>query len=125
MTPFRWSHLLAFAGLLSAWTYALLSPVPEGATEMLGDEGAFMFGKTLHVSVYAIIMILGGTLWAVRDPGWVAAVLVTHGALTEYFQQFVGRHMAVRDVLFDALGVFVGSGIVVAWRRTKRRRTAT
>ena len=122
MTPRRWLHLLAFAGLLAAWTYALLSPVPEGATEVLGDDGAFLFGKTLHVSVYAAIMALGGTLWLVRGKeGWLAAVLVTHGAVTEYFQQFVGRHMAVRDVLFDALGVFIGSGIVAVLARVRKR----
>ncbi len=122
MTPLRRSHLLAFIGLLAAWTYALLSPVPEGATEVLGDDGAFLFGKTLHVSVYAAIMALGGTLWLMRGKeGWLAAVLVTHGALTEYFQQFVGRHMAVRDVLFDALGVFIGSVIVAVLARVRKR----
>ncbi len=124
MTPRRWLHLLAFAGLLAAWTYALLSPVPEGATEVLGDDGAFLFGKTLHVSVYAAIMALGGTLWLMRGKeGWLAAILVTHGALTEYFQQFVGRHMAVRDVLFDAMGVFIGSGIVAVWLAIRRGAT--
>jgi len=118
MTLPRPLHFALFATLLIAWTAALLSPVPAGATEALGEDGSFAVGKSLHVSVYAAIMVLGGTLkpmWT-RE-GWLAAVLVTHGALTEYFQQFVGRYMSVRDVLIDALGVFLGSAIVVVWRR--------
>lgn len=111
-------HFSLFAGLLTAWTAALLSPVPPEATAALGEDGSLAVSKSLHVLVYAAIMVLGGTLKPMRTrEGWLAAALVTHGALTEFFQQFVGRYTSVRDVLIDALGVFIGSAIVVVWRR--------
>jgi hypothetical protein len=118
-------HATIFVGFLTAWTVALLSPVPhESAERALG--GAFwvwVFGKGLHVAAYAFLAVLGGTL----DLGgrwwlWVLVGLVAHGGVTEYFQQFVGRTASIRDAGLDALGVAVGGLLVLAWRSFMSRR---
>jgi VanZ family protein len=115
-------HILVFAAFLTAWTIALLSPVPQKSAErVLG--GAFwvlVFGKGLHVGAYAFLAILGGTLGG-RQGRWVLLALVLHGGLTEFFQQFVGRTTALRDAGLDALGVMVGGLVVLGWRAVRSR----
>jgi hypothetical protein len=118
-------HTAVFAAFLTAWTIALLSPVPhESAERVLGGPWqVFLFGKGLHVSAYCFLAVLGGTLplggwrWT-----WVLAGLVVHGGLTEFFQQFVGRTARLEDVGLDAIGVTIGGLIVLAWRTTRRGR---
>jgi len=57
-------HAAVFAAFLTAWTIALLSPVPhQSAERVLGDPfSVFVFGKGLHISGYAFLAVLGGTL---------------------------------------------------------------
>jgi VanZ family protein len=113
-------HIVAFLAALAAWTVALLSPVPqESAREVLGGQfGVFLFAKTVHVGAYAVLTILGGTapLFG-RKWVWLLPALVSHGAVTEYFQQFVGRGSRVEDVALDALGIALGGLAVWAARR--------
>jgi VanZ family protein len=121
-------HLAVFGLFLAAWTCALWSPVPqESAREALGsDWHVFLFGKGLHVSVYAFLTVLGGT---VRMFGprwyWVLPGLVAHGCLTEIIQPYVGRTGALRDVGLDSIGIAIGGLIVLVARhwfgRTPRR----
>ena len=117
------AHTLLFVVALTAWTIALLSPVPqESARRVLGSAfWVFVFGKGLHISVYALLAVVGATLpLRGRTPGWVLVGLVAHGGVTEFFQQFVGRTASVRDVGLDALGVALG-GLAVAGCRAARR----
>jgi hypothetical protein len=118
-------HTVVFAASLTAWTIALLSPVPHQSAERVlgGSLQVFLFGKGLHVSAYAFLAVLGGTLplrgwkWT-----WVLVGLVAHGGLTEFFQQFVGRGASVRDVGLDSIGVTIGGLIVLAWRSRRATR---
>src|SRR5687767_8724440 len=117
-------HLLVFILFLVAWTCALWSPVPhESARDTFGsDWHVFLFAKGLHVSAYAFLTVLGGT---VRKFGghwpWVLPGLVAHAGLTELIQPYVGRFGSVRDVGFDTLGVAIGGLIVWGLRRIRSR----
>jgi hypothetical protein len=127
--PWPVVHAAVFVALLTAWTIALLSPVPhESARRALGGAWqVWVFGKGLHVCAYAFLAVLGGTLdLGGRRWVWVLAGLVVHGAVTEVFQPFVGRTGAVRDAALDSLGVAVGGFVVVVWRaaRARQRRPA-
>ena len=114
---------VVFVGLLTAWTVALLSPVPhQSAHRVLGGEfWVWMFGKGLHVGAYAFLAVLGGTLGG-RQWLWVLGALVLHGGLTEFYQQFVGRTSAFRDAGLDTLGVAVGGLAILAGRAVQARR---
>ena len=117
---------LAWAGLLIPWTWALLTPVPKQAVTALGGpEASFWFGKTLHVSVYATLALLTCQLpWPRRIRLLLLALLIAHGASTEYLQQFVGRGSSWRDWGLDSSGVALGTGLGWAlsrWRRQPRR----
>jgi|SRR5262245_10826956 len=111
-------HLLCFLGILTAWTVVLLRPVPEGPKRALSEWQAFLVGKALHVSAYAFLSALGGTMVLLgRHWPWVLVLLVVHGGLTEFFQQFVGRGASIKDVGLDSLGIAIGGLIAWAVRR--------
>jgi len=119
-------HIFVFAVALTAWTVALLSPVPhDSAKKVLGsDWEVFLFGKTLHVGTYAVLTILGGTAAAFgRRWWWVLPGLVAHGGLTEYLQGFVGRGSRIEDVGLDSLGIAIGGLVVLAARAVNRPRS--
>ena len=116
-------HIGAFLTALTAWTVALLSPVPqESAEKVLGSQfGIFVFAKTVHVTAYAMLAVLGGSAVLLgRNWMWIIPALMLHGAVTEYFQQFVGRGSRIGDVALDALGVALGALVVWSVRRFKR-----
>ena len=120
-------HVVAFLAILTAWTVALLSPVPqESAKKVLGSQfGIFLFAKTVHVGAYAALAVLGGSAVLFgRRWVWLLPALVVHGAVTEYFQQFVGRGTRVEDVALDTLGVALGGLVVWAGRRFSRSAPA-
>jgi len=115
---FDWVRVLAWAGLLVAWTVALLRPVPAEAVHAVGGpEPSFWLGKTLHVGVYACLAVL--TAWLPLSRRWrfiLLAGLFLHGGATEFFQQFVpGRTASIRDVGLDTLGSC--AGVCLSWRR--------
>lgn len=117
---FAWIHTCIFAAFLIAWTIALLSPVPEQAQRVFGSPWEmFLFGKGLHISAYAFLTVLGGTIrWLKGRWVWVLPALVAHGALTEFFQQFVGRGASIGDVGLDSIGIAVG-GLLVWMKRAR------
>ena len=119
---FSWIHTAVFAAFLTAWTIALLSPVPSEQAERVfgGPWEVFLFGKGLHITAYAFLAVLGGTIRRLeRRWVWVLPGLVVHGALTEFFQQFVGRGASVGDVGLDSIGIAIG-GLLV-WLLRRRR----
>jgi hypothetical protein len=123
----RLVHLLVFAAFLIAWTIALLSPVPhQSAERVLGSSfSVFMFGKGLHIAAYAYLTVLGGTVALFGGKWWwIVPGLIVHGALTEFFQQFVGRTARVEDLGLDTIGIVIGALGVLGWRRLKRDRSA-
>ena len=96
----RWK-IVAFVGVAVAWTVALLVPIPhETASQVLGSESAkFWFAKALHMTAYAFIACVAGTFRLTRrERIAVLIALFSHGALTEFFQQFVGRGASLQDV---------------------------
>src|SRR3954452_6903504 len=119
------AHVFVFAFALTAWTVALLSPVPhDSARKVLGsDWGVFLFAKTVHVGTYAVLTVLGGTAAAFgRRWWWVLPGLVAHGGLTEYLQGFVGRGSRIEDVGLDSLGIAIGGLVVLTFRAVTRPR---
>jgi VanZ family protein len=121
-------HLFVFFLALTAWTVALLSPVPhDQAKQVLGsDYGVWLFGKSLHVAAYAGLTFAGATAVAFgRRWWWVVPALVVHGALTEFFQQFVPtRGPRIEDVGLDSIGVAVGGLLAWGLRRLSRGRSS-
>lgn len=119
-------HAAVFIVLLAAWTIALLSPVPKkSAQDVLGSEfGLWVFGKTLHVGVYAFLAALGGTAHAFGRK-WILVLpaLVVHGGLTEFVQQFVGRGMRLEDLGLDTLGIAIGGFVACGVRTVNRGRS--
>jgi hypothetical protein len=105
--------------LLIGWTVALLSSTaPRIATAVLPPGWLFYASKGLHIAAYASLGALVWWLsrrWSIRAAAWL--VLVAHGALTEYCQQFVpGRHASLSDVGLDTASIAAGMGVGIAWR---------
>jgi hypothetical protein len=109
-------HAFVFLTCLALWTVVLLMPVPkESAAKVLGGEGGMhLFGKALHVSAYAIITVLGGSMLLARSQRWLLlGVLSFHAFATEFVQQYVNRGASWRDIGLDHLGIAIG--IAVGW----------
>jgi VanZ family protein len=116
---YRACHVAVFAAFLIAWTVVLLLPVPaQSAQRVLGSPfSVFIFGKALHITAYAFLAVLGGTIALFgRKWVWVLPGLVAHGGLTEFLQSFTGRTSRIEDVGLDTIGVAVGALIVLGWR---------
>ena len=109
-----------FVALLAVWTYLLVkeNPIPE-VVEEFPLEFRFLAAKCLHAGVYAGLTVFAGLLplpatVARRARLTLIALLVAHGAGTEYAQTFVpGRTGTKRDVAIDWGGVT--AGVVVLW----------
>jgi VanZ family protein len=115
---------LAWALLLAVWTVGLLSPTVPHLAEALVPAGArFSLGKVTHVATYAVLACVACWLparWGIRAAAWL--LLLGHGAVTEYLQQFVeGRSGQLSDVGLDAVGILGGIllGLLVRWLRRR------
>ena len=112
----RW---IAWCAYVVPMTVLLVMPGPNEGGGFLGGlephQQTFV-AKSVHVAIYAGLTILTG--WLRVSPGWrlvLLFVLMLHGAATEFIQQFVpNRTGALRDVLFDHLGVAVG--LCISWK---------
>jgi len=105
---------LLWVGLIIAWTWALLIPIPgEVVKRVGGPTGSLIISKTLHGGVYATLGFITLSLPLPRK--WRLALfglIIAHGGATEYLQQFVpGRHSSWWDVALDTAGVLSGAGI--------------
>ncbi|HJT75763.1 MAG TPA: VanZ family protein [Gemmataceae bacterium] len=115
----RWGGvvLAVWVLLLAAWTVALLTPDPARfAGQVLPPQADFTLSKALHVTAYAVLAGLVGSLRPLGRYRWLLlAVLSLHGMGTEYLQQFVPtRGPSVRDVLLDHVGILLGA--LLTWK---------
>jgi len=112
-----WGLWLVYA---TAWTAALLSTLPLAAKgTVIPQEYFFCTGKALHVSAYAVFALLTSRLSLTAvNRRWMLLLVVLHGPLTEFLQQFTGRTPSVMDVGLDWLGVALGVGL--SWSRWKK-----
>lgn len=101
----------------AAWSAALLTTFPiEARDAIVAEEYGFSAGKLLHVVAYAVFTVLTSRL-----PCWrrtMLGVVILHGPLTEFLQQFVDRSASLMDVGLDWLGVVLG--VLGAWTRWRR-----
>lgn len=112
-----------WGGLLIAWTWLLLMPIPEPAKRLGGPDLTFWLGKGLHVGMYAVLAVLTWMLPVREGARWViTALLLAHGGLTEFLQQFVGRGSSWMDWCRDAAGIALGTALARGWLRFHRRR---
>lgn len=114
----RWKSTtkILFWLLFTAWTAALLAPVPPKIVQELGDEWSFNIAKTLHVSIFAIEMILGLSFPRSTAGRWkIVGLLSLQGILTEVLQAllepYCHRHGCFSDVVKDHIGLTLGLGL--------------
>lgn len=122
----RWRNYVfpwLWGAVLIAWTWLLLIPIPDSAKQLGGPDLTFWIGKGLHVGVYAFLTVLTWTLPIREAARWVIViVLLGHGGLTEFLQQFVGRGSSWMDWCRDAGGIAMGTAIARGWLFVHRRR---
>lgn len=117
----------AFAVLLALWTWKLVSPspVPDELRARLAElDLTFVAAKALHLSGYALLAALAGTLPVPRyGRAFLVGLLVLHGVATEVAQLFVeNRTGKASDVLIDWIGIALGILAVQLWPRRRERR---
>jgi hypothetical protein len=126
--PVRWTIWSVYA---LAWTVSLLVPKPAGSAHMteqiaervISPEAAWKtddvlpFGSVVHVCAYALFAALTGWLRAGPRRWWLLALLVGHGALTEFLQYLLptGRNGCVADVGLDCIGITMGVALTGKW----------
>lgn len=109
----RWLRLLWF-GVLAVWTTGLLWPIPHIAaldSNELPVTPRALLGKSLHLTVYATLTLVGMRLfntWPARLA--VLFLLMAHAGWTEALQNALdlGRTGSPDDVCLDHLGVLCG-----------------
>jgi hypothetical protein len=116
---------LVFTVLLSLWTWKLVSPVPVPDELRSGLDAAglsYAAAKTLHLSGYALLAALAGTLPVPRYwRAFLIGLLVLHGVATEVAQTFVpNRTGKASDVLIDWIGIALGALAAQVWNRRRR-----
>src|SRR5262245_64698327 len=115
----RW---VIWAAYVAAWTAALLSRVPEGDWGAIGSgeeriDLKNLFGKTVHVSAYAVLAGLTGWLRVSSRRRWLLLFFVmAHGTATELLQLHATSYRTgcLEDVALDHLGVALG--LLVTWK---------
>jgi VanZ family protein len=110
----RW---LVWGGFLVAWTIALLTTPPVHVAEaVLPPPARFPSAKLLHVSAYAILVLLSSALPVTRRVRWLLLLLLSlHAMGTEFLQQFVPeRGPSLVDVGIDHIGLAIG--LALCWR---------
>src|SRR5262245_61489923 len=108
-----WLRWLVWTVFALGWTAALLMPHPPHPESLEGiPYGNLLAAKGLHISVYAVWTVLTASM---RPYRWLLAVVLLHGAATEFLQTFIpSRTGSMSDVALDWLGVALG--VLVAWK---------
>jgi VanZ family protein len=116
--PWRWPIWTVY---VIAWTYALLSPLPETSHWKIPDlelDLEYLFSKSVHISAYAVLAVLTAWLRApVRYRFLLMFFVMVHPTITELLQyaiEYLGRTGALLDVGFDHLGIALG--VFLAWK---------
>ncbi len=124
--PTNWASYIypwLWGGLLITWTWMLLMPIPDSAKRLSGPDLMFWFGKGLHVTAYAVLSVLTWLLPVRESLRWLMIfLLIGHGGITEFFQQFVGRGSSWLDWGRDVAGIFLGTVLARGGRSARRRR---
>ena len=84
------------------------------------------FDKLVHAAAYLILAALGWRAWPAtqarrtwrRAATW-AAVFLAYAVADELLQELTGRHCELADWAADAVGVFLGLGVMLAWQRRR------
>ena len=121
--PPGWVPVLLWAvwlTLLCVWTVGLLIPEPHQALGVghVDLDWRFIISKLSHLAVYTILAAFAGLLpVGRRGRVMIVALLLCHGAATEFLQQFVPtRTASLLDVGIDAVGTALGTAAAWAWR---------
>jgi hypothetical protein len=114
---FRW---LVWLTCVSAWTAALLVPIPEHPPGLPSDllDYKFHLAKALHLLVYTSLTVLATWLPELsRGRIWLFAFLLIHAAGTELLQAILptGREGCLRDFGIDLAGILLGVGLRWKW----------
>ena len=111
----RWYLLAAYT---TAWTVALLVPMPDGrGWSFHGINLKFLVVKGVHLGAYAVLAGLLGWLEIPSRYRWLLVFfLAGHATATEFFQQFIeGRTGMIQDIGIDLIGAGIGCAITWKW----------
>jgi VanZ family protein len=111
----RW---LVFLAYVTAWTVALLVPIPENSVggSVFSLDLKFLLSKSLHVGAYAFLIVLITQLRIGLRSRWLLVLFASlHGMATEYLQTFTETRTGCwQDVGIDHLGIALG--LLVTWK---------
>ena len=122
MKLFRWISTLAYAGVI----FYLSSRCWSGPPLFLHAD------KVIHLVIYAGLGAL--CVWALRGTSLrgraqllplAVAMAFIYGVTDEMHQMFVpGRDASAADLVFDAIGGFLGAWAALAFARRMRRKSS-
>jgi VanZ family protein len=110
----RW---LVWGLFLAVLTTGLLRPEPVSlADEVLPEEAMFSAFKTVHITAFALLVVLTAWLHVSSRTHWLLLAFVSaYAMLTEYLQNFVPTRTASWwDVGFNHVGIALG--LALSWR---------
>jgi VanZ family protein len=110
----RW---LIWGVYVAALTTGLLRPEPVTiADQVLPEEAVFSAFKTVHITAFALLVVLTAWLQVSTRTRWLLLAFVSaYAMLTEYLQNFVPTRTASWwDVGFNHVGITLG--LALSWR---------
>jgi hypothetical protein len=120
---------------LLVWSWLLVKPQPfleiAKLISSFSEFLLFLTAKTLHFSVYAGLLVLAWLSVQKRWRGWMLALLLAHGPLSELGQYYgnlwynTNRGGCLRDVFIDWFGVALGVGVWLLARRGWTSKSST
>ena len=123
----RWAYItFVLLGLLyfPASVGFRLNPQPCELTPNLA-LAIYSLTNYAHIVLFALFFLMTSaqlrmSRWSAF--GFAALAAITMGVLVELAEGITGQgHCRLRDLIPDAVGIFLGSGIVLLWNRIRRR----